>query len=140
MALMRDEHRPAVERGTRSVGRPRRYETPEAMQTVIDRCLLTTDGPTICGPALALGFLSRQSFYDYPRYGPEFDYVLRRARLRVECRYEEILRDPGPAAGVVASPEVRSVSLSLPKVHGRVHPFFVASRNSEPAETVTFVC
>jgi hypothetical protein len=93
-ALMRGKHQRAAERGTRSVGSPRRYKTPEAMQAVIDRYFLTTDKPTTRCLALALGLLSRQSFCDCQGYGAGFDYILKRARLRIESHYEEMLHDP----------------------------------------------
>ena len=92
--VMRDKHQRAAERTARPVGRPRRCATPEAMQAAIDRYFLTTDRPTISGLALALGFRSRQSFYNYRGHSPEFDYILKRAWLRVECHYEEMLLDP----------------------------------------------
>lgn len=45
---------------------------------------------TITGLALALGFCSRQSMYDYEG-NDKFSYTIKNARLRVENSYEEHL-------------------------------------------------
>lgn len=42
---------------------------------------------TITGLCLFLGFESRQSFYDYGKK-PEFSYIINKARLFIEHRYE----------------------------------------------------
>jgi DNA-packaging protein gp3 len=70
-------------------GRPPIYDTPEQMQADIDLYFSMTDikEVTITGLALHLGFESRQSFYDYEQK-PEFSYIVKRARLRVEMGYE----------------------------------------------------
>ncbi len=47
--------------------------------------------PTITGLALYLGFASRQSFYDYEKKNG-FAYIIKRARLFIECEYEEQLQ------------------------------------------------
>lgn len=58
--------------------------------------------PTITGLAIFLGFESRQSFYDYEQR-PEFSYTIKRARLFIECEYEEILQvSPSPTGAIFA--------------------------------------
>ncbi|MCK5611555.1 hypothetical protein KAR91_57320 [Candidatus Pacearchaeota archaeon] len=47
--------------------------------------------PTICGLAYSLGFASRQSFYDMETR-PELSYTVKRARLFIECEYEQQLQ------------------------------------------------
>ncbi len=74
-------------------GRPRRYETPEAMQLVIDRYFLTAEKPTVSGLALELGFTSREALHNYEGYSQEFADTVKRARLRIEVYYEEKLLD-----------------------------------------------
>ena len=56
--------------------------------------------PTITGLALYLGFASRQSFYDYEKSG-KFSYVVKKARLRIEVNYEEMLQ---LSTGLVSGP------------------------------------
>ena len=90
-----------------SAGRPAKFNTVEELDTVIqeyfDQCvsepikdnqgfaIVTKQGqpvydlnpPTITGLALALGFESRQSIYDYESK-PEFSYSIKKARLTCE--------------------------------------------------------
>lgn len=47
--------------------------------------------PTITGLCLFCGFESRQSFYDYEK-NPEFTYIIKKARLKIENLYEEQLQ------------------------------------------------
>ena len=57
--------------------------------------------PLITGIALALGFESRQSFYEYEKK-EAFTYTLRKARMRIENALEQSLDDRGKAtAGVI---------------------------------------
>ncbi len=76
-------------------GAPAKYATPEAMQTAIDRYFSDPNcDHTITGLALALGFESRQSLYDYRERG-DFSCVVKTAMLRVENKYEQRLLDGG---------------------------------------------
>jgi len=97
-------------------GRPRKYNTPEEMEQAIEQyfndCQPTVlkdeegnvltdkkgtpiwqlNPPTITGLALALGFISRQSIYDYEnRDEAGFSYIIKRARLRCENYVETTL-------------------------------------------------
>lgn len=78
------------------------FKTPKALQKAIDkyikkpptRKITMKDGtqqemgcPTISGLCYALGFASRQSFYDYEDK-PQFTYTIKRARLYIENIYE----------------------------------------------------
>jgi hypothetical protein len=83
-------------------GRPPAFESPEELQSQIDlyfKSLQYIDPElgipmmrpaTITGLALALGFCSRQSMYDYEKK-EKFTYTIKNARLRVENSYEEHL-------------------------------------------------
>lgn len=103
-------------------GRPRLFDSPEKMEAaikeyfepVVDLFTETKNGlaktgerkeirakPTITGLAYHLGFESRQSFYDYENI-PEFSYMVRRCRLRVEMGYEESLRENNVAGSIFA--------------------------------------
>jgi hypothetical protein len=74
-------------------GRPRTYQDPEDMQKAVDKYFEENpDKPTMCGLAIALGFVSRQSLYDYDGYEEEFSYIIKKARIRVEDGYEKGLR------------------------------------------------
>ncbi len=80
------DHRPGRDR-------PRKYETPEAMQLAIDRYFLAAERPTMSGLALELGFTSREALRNYEGYSQEFADTVKRARLRMEVYYEEKLLD-----------------------------------------------
>lgn len=85
-------------------GRPRKYESPDEMQALIDDYFntRTPDDPvTITGLMYHLDFTSRQSFYDYEKFG-EFAYILKRARQRVEIYYEKLSqRTEGQVTGPI---------------------------------------
>jgi DNA-packaging protein gp3 len=86
-------------------GRPIKYETPELMEQAIGLYLQTCEAekrkPTITRLALALGFESRQSFYDYEQK-EEFSYIIKRARLEVEAGYEDGLRESNCTGSIFA--------------------------------------
>lgn len=72
-----------------NVGRPPMYDSPEEMIKGIEEYFNTaSDGITITGLCIHLGFESRQSFYAYEQK-PEFSYIIKRARLFVENFYEK---------------------------------------------------
>ena len=99
-------------------GRPPHFDSPEKMAEMIEayfkeganhRVYVVGKGKeqkevkvmlyTITGLAYYLGFESRQSFYDYEkRQG--FSYIIKKARLRVEQNYEELLQ-MGVGAGAI---------------------------------------
>jgi hypothetical protein len=90
------------------VGRPLKYGTAEELQKAIDlffhdcpdkRKIITQTGveieipcPTISGLAYYLGFLDRQSLYDYEERA-EFSCIIKKARLFVEKEYEKLLHN-----------------------------------------------
>jgi len=82
-------------------GRPPKFETAEEMQDLITSYfegLVYVDGDgveqyrpaLITGLALALGFCSRESIYEYEKK-PEFTYTIKRAKMMVEADYERRL-------------------------------------------------
>jgi hypothetical protein len=101
-------------------GRPKKYETEDAMLERVDAYFVHIKGEvrkdqegkqtnewkrypepaTITGLALFLGFESRQSIYDYELDG-EFSYIIKNARLRVECEYEKRLTTAQSATGAI---------------------------------------
>lgn len=46
---------------------------------------------TVCGLAIFLGFVSRQSFYDYGN-ADQFSYIIKKAQFFIEREYEELLQ------------------------------------------------
>lgn len=84
------------------------FKSPEEMQVLIDlyfdggankRKIVTMTGAivevpmlTISGLVYFLGFSSRDSFYEYEKK-EEFTDILKKARLRIEMNYEELLFD-----------------------------------------------
>ena len=83
-------------------GRPRKYSTPEKMQTAIEQYFTDTEKISICGLAIALGFAQRKSFLDYEGYGEEYCNTIKAAKLRVEQFYEEHLTESGAAGSIFA--------------------------------------
>lgn len=53
--------------------------------------LINVQIPTITGLCLFCGFESRQSFYDYEKK-IEFSYIIKKAKLQIEKKYEEQLQ------------------------------------------------
>lgn len=106
-------------------GRPPKYETTEELEKAIEgyfegrkpEMILDSGGeplfdrkgnpifklnpPSITGLAIHLGFVSRQSMYDYEQK-PEFSDTIKKARLRCENYAEEALMagECAPAAGI----------------------------------------
>lgn len=85
-------------------GRPRHYDTQEELQAAVDGYfthITTTKEPaTVTGLALYIGFESRQSIYDYEEDG-QFSYIIKNARLRVECEYEKRLSTAQSPTGAI---------------------------------------
>ena len=89
-------------------GRPLKYKTPEELQTAIDKYFLNppnkkvitnTDGSTtevpiftVSGLGYFLGFMDRQSLYDYCKRGDNFSCIIRRAKYFIESEYEAKLQ------------------------------------------------
>lgn len=92
-------------------GRPRKYNDVDKMQQKIDEYFdigidyvtitafdkqtgefveYKKTTPTITGLALYLGFVSRQSMFDYEAK-PEFSDIIKKARTRIELEYEKML-------------------------------------------------
>ena len=90
----------------RPVGRPRKYITPTAMQEAIEgyfqKCKKEERSPTICGLAIALDFVSRNSLLNYEGYSKEFFGIIKRAKLTVEDGYEQDLRGKNPTGPIFA--------------------------------------
>ena len=98
----------------KKIGRPPRFKAPEDLKNKIeayfnscwvDKIAESKDAEgnittanvtyqnrpyTVAGLALELGFVSRQSFYDYS-CKKEFSYIIKRARLKIEMNVEEIV-------------------------------------------------
>jgi len=85
-------------------GRPRVYDTPEELQIAVDGYFAKIeekkDPATVTGLALHIGFESRQSIYDYEEDG-QFSYIIKNARLRVECEYEKRLSTAQSPTGAI---------------------------------------
>uniref|UniRef100_A0A6H1ZBR6 Putative terminase small subunit n=1 Tax=viral metagenome TaxID=1070528 RepID=A0A6H1ZBR6_9ZZZZ len=94
-----------------TIGRPPHYETPEKLQEAIDKYFLNPPNKRkmykdstskeyieipiygVSGLAYALGFVDRQSLYDYEKRGDVFSCTIKRARLFIESEYEAGLRE-----------------------------------------------
>lgn len=97
-------------------GRPPFYDDPKTMESAIndyfENCpdtkvvnigMSAKELPvyTICGLAYHLGFESRQSFYAYEDK-EEFSYIIKRARLRIEMKYEQNLQNNNATGSIFA--------------------------------------
>jgi hypothetical protein len=86
-------------------GRPPIYSTAKELQDEVDSylqdCVDKGKHPLITGLALALGFESRQSFYDYEK-NPDFSYTIKRARMHIESSYEDCLRSNNCTGSIFA--------------------------------------
>ena len=102
-----------------TMGRPPKFESPEAMQKKIDDYFAVCEGtmvedpetgkpmidkrgnvvymdrrpPTVTGLAMALGFYGRQSLLNYEARGNRYREILKRAKGRIEQYAEERLYD-----------------------------------------------
>ena len=82
-------------------GRPPKYESAEQLQVAIDEYFDSNPTLTITGLCLHLGFESRQSFYDLQKVD-EFSYTIKKARMRIESAYEELLQTKAFAGAIFA--------------------------------------
>jgi hypothetical protein len=80
-------------------GRPAIYDDPAKMQADIDIYFSGEGKKTVTGLAIALGFESRQSMYDYKK-NDRFSYIINRALLRIENQYEENLHGQNVAGSI----------------------------------------
>jgi len=89
-------------RQKRSVGQPRKWDSPEELIGLINHYLETTNEEeyTVTGLALALGS-SRQGLMDYEKR-EEFAYIVQEAKLIVENSYELELRKHGRTGTIFA--------------------------------------
>lgn len=76
------------------VGRPRIFSTPEEfdglVDSYVDMCRNSGEPILLVGMVLALGFTSKEGFYNYGEY-PEFSDSVKRARALIELEYEKRL-------------------------------------------------
>ncbi len=86
-------------------GRPAMFETEDALvsaiQAYFDKQVESGLPITISGLAYDLGFISRQSLYDY-KEREEFSYILKRATFFVESQYENKLSGTTPTGAIFA--------------------------------------
>lgn len=83
----------------------KRFKTDDELKAAIDNYFAETkakeENPTVTGLALHLGFESRQSFYDYEKY-QDHSYTIKRARLMIECQYEQKLHNAACTGAIFA--------------------------------------
>jgi len=77
------------------MARPRKYNSPDEMQEAVVKYFETVKlerrPPTICGLALHLGFVSRNSLLDYEGYDEGFFCIIKAAKTKIEMYHEEQL-------------------------------------------------
>jgi hypothetical protein len=71
------------------VGRPMKFSSKEDLQKHVDLYFAQTDRPTLAGLAYSLD-INRQTLYNYAENQEFFD-IIKKARERVEAKYEERL-------------------------------------------------
>ena len=76
-------------------GRPRKFNSAEEMQEAICEFFANRQEEkrpvTMTGLALHLGFVNRQSMYDYEVRSPAFSDTIKMARTMIEEQYEQAL-------------------------------------------------
>ena len=86
-------------------GKPPFYSDPLEFQWSCDKyflkCEENAEPLTITGLALALGFNTRKSLLDYSEK-VEFVNIIKKARLKVECGYEQRLSGGQPTGAIFA--------------------------------------
>lgn len=98
-------------------GQPRYLSSPDELQKAINeyfnncpdkKYYITKTGdrielpvPTISGLAYYLGFEDRQSMYDYEKI-EGYSCILKKARLLIERKYEQMLENSSPAGAIFA--------------------------------------
>lgn len=86
-------------------GRPLKFETPDALEIAIQAYFDTRTQSglpiTISGLAYELGFLDRQSIYDY-KEREEYSCIIKRATFFVESQYENKLSGTTPTGAIFA--------------------------------------
>ena len=80
-------------------GRPRKFESPEAMQAAVDEYFEIEERPTVTGLALHMG-LYRQSLINYGERD-EFVDTVKAAKARIQSHIEQLLLYEGNAAGKI---------------------------------------
>ncbi len=80
-------------------GRPPSYDDPWLLQAKVEEYFAQEGKKTLSGLAYHLGFESRQSCYDYAEK-PEFAYIIKRAQIRLEQMYEELVQGTTPTGAI----------------------------------------
>lgn len=83
-------------------GRPALFNSVEELQATIEVYFDDNSSPSITGLAYHLGFESRQSIYDYEKKDDEYSYTIKRARLKIEIYYEELLATKSVTGAIFA--------------------------------------
>lgn len=83
-------------------GRPRKYQSVAQLRDAIDSYFEDTKKLAVTGLALHLGFTSRQALINNEGYSPKFLDAIKRAKLRIECYYEEHLVESHAAGSIFA--------------------------------------
>jgi hypothetical protein len=81
--------------------------------------------PTITGLTIFLGFESRQSFYDYEKK-EHFSYTIKRARLFIECEYEEQLQVGNTVGAIFALKNMGWIDRQVNEMTGGEKPIRIS--------------
>lgn len=86
------------------VGRPRKIDSPETfdmlVDSYIDMCRTANEPILLTGMVLALGLVSKDTFYEYQKF-PEFTDSVKRARTLIELEYEKRLNNSSNASAPI---------------------------------------
>lgn len=84
----------------------RKYDTAEQLESAIENywswCKYNEKPMTFAGLAYSLGFLSRQSLYEYSKREDGLSLPIKSALLRIEQDYEENLRSASCTGSIFA--------------------------------------
>ena len=84
-------------------GRPPKFETPEQFEKAVDEYIANTPAAqvTLTGLCMWLGFVSKQSLYDYKKK-PGFSFPVLKGLMAVENSYEITLRSQSAPGSIFA--------------------------------------
>lgn len=142
-----------IQENETKLGCPAKYKTPQELQVAVDnyfqnppnkrKIFYDPENPKkykevpvygVSGLAYALGFLSRQSLYDYTKLDNAFSYIIKKAKLFIESDYEAALRGKNVAGSIFALKNMGWRDTQSVEVSGNVVVMKAVEIDSKPIE------
>lgn len=88
------------------IGKPLKYKLPKDLEAAINKYFKESDENekpyTFTGLAYSLGFLSRQSIWEYSKRSDSLSLPIKKALLKIESNYESRLSGNSPTGAIFA--------------------------------------